>query len=138
MGTSYTIGALAEAAGPDLRYGQAEAAWLAGLDAELDNVRAALAWFDLTGDAISVIQLVVAIEEYWWTRPYHAEVLAWLQPALRAFAAVLFDSAGDGIGAVGGRGAAGHCLHAPDQRRRQDVDINAAQTRSRHDTAPVQ
>jgi predicted ATPase/transcriptional regulator with XRE-family HTH domain len=80
--------ALVEAAGPDLQYGRAEAVWLAGLDAELDNVRAALAWFDHTGDAISVIRLVLGIEEYWWTRPYHAEVLAWLQPALRATADV--------------------------------------------------
>jgi predicted ATPase/DNA-binding XRE family transcriptional regulator len=80
--------ALAEAAGPDLQYGRAEAAWLAGLDAELDNVRAALSWFDHTGDAISVIRLVLGIEEYWWTRPYHAEVLAWLRPALRTTAHV--------------------------------------------------
>ena len=57
--------ALAEAAGRDLHYGQAEAAWLAGLDAELDNVRAALAWFDHTGDAISVLRLVSGIEEFW-------------------------------------------------------------------------
>jgi predicted ATPase/DNA-binding XRE family transcriptional regulator len=80
--------ALAEAAAPGLHYGQAEAAWLAGLDAELDNVRTALAWLDQTGDAISVIRLVLGIEEFWWTRPYHAEVLDWLQPALRATADV--------------------------------------------------
>jgi predicted ATPase/DNA-binding XRE family transcriptional regulator len=76
--------ALAEAAGRDLRYGQTETAWLAGLDAELDNVRVALAWFDHTGDAMSVLRLVSGIDEFWWTRPYHAEVLGWLQPALRA------------------------------------------------------
>jgi predicted ATPase/transcriptional regulator with XRE-family HTH domain len=79
---------LAEAAARDLHYGQAEAAWLAGLDAELDNVRAALAWFDHTGDAISVLRLVSGIDEFWWTRPYHAEVLGWLQPALCATADV--------------------------------------------------
>ena len=59
--------ALAEAAARDLHYGQAEAAWLAGLDAELDNVRAALAWFDHTGDAISVLRLLSGIDEFWWT-----------------------------------------------------------------------
>jgi predicted ATPase/transcriptional regulator with XRE-family HTH domain len=80
--------ARAEAAGADLRYGQAEAAWLAGLDAELDNVRAALAWFDAAGDAISVLRLLSGIEEFWMTRPYHAEVFGWLQPALRATADV--------------------------------------------------
>jgi tetratricopeptide (TPR) repeat protein len=80
--------ALAEVAGRDLHYGQTEAAWLAGLDAELDNVRAALAWFDQTGDASSVLRLLSGIDEFWWTRPYHAEVLSWLQPALRATADV--------------------------------------------------
>jgi predicted ATPase len=79
---------LAEAAGRDLQYGQAEAAWLARMDAELDNVRAALAWFDSAGDAASVLRLLAAIEEFWWTRPYHAEALGWLVPALRATADV--------------------------------------------------
>jgi predicted ATPase/transcriptional regulator with XRE-family HTH domain len=74
--------ALVEAAGRDLNSGQDEVAWLAGLDAELDNVRAALAWFDHTGDAISVLRLVSGIHEFWMTRPNHAEVLGWLQPAL--------------------------------------------------------
>jgi predicted ATPase/DNA-binding XRE family transcriptional regulator len=80
--------ALADAARGDLKYDQAEVAWLASLDAELDNVRAALAWFDHTGDAISVLRLVSGIDGFWWTRPYHAEVLGWLQPALRATADV--------------------------------------------------
>ena len=79
---------LVEAAGRELHFGQAEAAWLAGLDAELGNVRAAMAWFDHTGDAISVLRLVSGIDEfgYLFARPYHAEILGWLQPALRATA----------------------------------------------------
>ena len=56
--------ALAEAAGRDLRYGRTETAWLAGLDAELDNVRVALAWLDHTGDAMSVLRLVSGIDEF--------------------------------------------------------------------------
>ena len=51
-------------------------------------MRAALAWFDHTGDAISVLRLLSAIDEFWRTRPYHAEVLGWLQPALCATADV--------------------------------------------------
>jgi predicted ATPase/transcriptional regulator with XRE-family HTH domain len=74
--------ALAEAAGRDLPYGPAEAAWLAGLDAELDNVRTVLSWFAQTGDAIKVLRMLSGLKEYWMTRPYHAEVLSWLQPAL--------------------------------------------------------
>ena len=36
----------------------------------------------------SVLRLVSGTEKFWLTRPYHAEVLAWLQPALRATADV--------------------------------------------------
>jgi predicted ATPase/transcriptional regulator with XRE-family HTH domain len=78
--------ALAEAAERDLQYGAPEAAWLARMDAELDNVRAALAWFDAAGDATSVLRLATASEEFWLIRPYHAEVLGWLEPALHATA----------------------------------------------------
>jgi predicted ATPase len=77
--------AMAEAAGRELHFGHAETAWLAALDAELDNVRAAMAWFDHTGDAISVLRLVSGLGHL-FVRPYHAEVLGWLRPALGATA----------------------------------------------------
>ena len=53
--------ALAEAAGRDLETGRAQAAWLARLDAELDNLRAALAWFDAADEPINVLRLLSAI-----------------------------------------------------------------------------
>jgi predicted ATPase/DNA-binding NarL/FixJ family response regulator len=76
--------ALTEAAEPNFRAGRSQAAWLARLDAELDNLRAALAWFDEAGEPTNQLRLLLAIEEYWIARPYHAEVLGWLEPALRA------------------------------------------------------
>jgi non-specific serine/threonine protein kinase len=76
--------AFAETAGLDLNSGRAHAVWLARLDDELDNLRAALAWFDAAGEPTNVLQLVSAIMGYWVARPYHGEVRRWLEPALRA------------------------------------------------------
>jgi len=76
--------ALVEAVGRDLETGRAEAAWYARLDAELDNLRAALAWFDAADEPINVLRLLSAISGYWFVRPYQVEVRGWLEPALRA------------------------------------------------------
>ena len=76
--------ALAEEAGSDHRPNRAQAAWLARLDAELDNLRAALSWFASTSQHASVLRLLSAIDEYWFARPYHAEVLRWLDVGLRS------------------------------------------------------
>ena len=75
--------ALAEVAGVDLGAGRAQTSWLARLDAELDNLRAALAWFEAADEPIRCCELL-AIAGYWDVRPYHAEVRGWLEPALRA------------------------------------------------------
>jgi predicted ATPase/DNA-binding CsgD family transcriptional regulator/transcriptional regulator with XRE-family HTH domain len=75
--------ALTEAVGRDLEAGRAEAAWFARLDAELDNLRAGLAWFDAADEPTNVLRLLSAISGYWFVRPYHAEVRRWLVQALR-------------------------------------------------------
>jgi predicted ATPase/DNA-binding CsgD family transcriptional regulator len=75
--------ALMEVAGRDLKTGRAQASWLARLDAELDNLRAALAWFNAADEPINVLRLL-AVAGYWAVRPYHAEIRGWLEPALRA------------------------------------------------------
>src|SRR5829696_10049616 len=76
--------ALAETAGLDLEAGRVQAAWLARLDAELDNLRAAVAWFGVAGEPVNVLRLLSALSGYWAVRPYHAEVRGWLEPALCA------------------------------------------------------
>jgi len=75
---------LAEAAGLDLEAGRARGAWLARLDAELDNLRAALAWFDAAGEPANVMRLLAPIYQYWIDGPYHAEIYRWLEAALNA------------------------------------------------------
>ena len=66
------------------RGGSTQAAWLARLDAELDNLRAALAWFDAPANPSTCCGCCRTIYRYWSVRPYHAEVRRWLEPALRA------------------------------------------------------
>jgi predicted ATPase/DNA-binding CsgD family transcriptional regulator len=75
--------ALAESsgAGPDLH---ADVPWLVGLDAELDNLRVALIWFNQAGEHTNVLRLLSPLSLYWTVRPYLAEVQRWLEPSLRA------------------------------------------------------
>ncbi|HKG27921.1 MAG TPA: LuxR C-terminal-related transcriptional regulator, partial [Thermomicrobiales bacterium] len=76
--------ALAETTTFDLEAGRAEVLWYARLDAELDNVRVALVWFDEAREYVCLLRLLAALREYWCARPYHAEVRGWLEPALHA------------------------------------------------------
>jgi predicted ATPase/DNA-binding CsgD family transcriptional regulator/DNA-binding XRE family transcriptional regulator len=73
---------LADEAGRILGLGQAQIPWLARLDVELDNLRAALSWFEATGERSQVLRLMTAIAFYWHIRPHQAEVLRWLDIAL--------------------------------------------------------
>ena len=75
---------LAQSIGLDSVRGRDQAVWLARLDADLDNLRAAIAWFDAAGEPINVLRLLSATYPYLAVRPYHAEVRRWLEPALRA------------------------------------------------------
>jgi len=75
---------LAEQAEPEL-WGPTASAWHARLDAEHDNLRAALEWgLTAGGDAGSVLapRLAAALARFWWTRSYHSEGRQWLTRAL--------------------------------------------------------
>jgi predicted ATPase/DNA-binding CsgD family transcriptional regulator len=76
--------ALAEDAGRNLGLGLAQLPWLERLDADLANLRGALAWFDETGQRSQILRLMVAIAAYWHVRSYQAEVLHWLSIGLQA------------------------------------------------------
>jgi predicted ATPase/DNA-binding SARP family transcriptional activator len=59
-----------------------QAAWLARLDEERDNLRAALAWCRDAGEAALGLQLASALWEFWWVRGYLAEGRGWLDEML--------------------------------------------------------
>jgi len=75
--------ALAKRAEPELT-GAGQAAWLARLDADYDNVRTALAWaWEHAGDGDEMgLQLAGALWRFWWIRGHLAEGRRWLEGLL--------------------------------------------------------
>jgi predicted ATPase/DNA-binding SARP family transcriptional activator len=73
--------ALAESAEPALLTA-AEADWLPRLDAEVDNLRAALDWSLREGDATLGLRLAGLLAEFWDIRGMSSEGLEWLQRAV--------------------------------------------------------
>ncbi len=74
--------ALAERAAPEL-VGERQAAWLDRLEAEHDNLRAALAWSIEKRDAEAGLRLAGAIWRFWLVRGYLAEGRRWLETLLK-------------------------------------------------------
>jgi predicted ATPase/DNA-binding CsgD family transcriptional regulator len=74
--------ALAEAAEPDLSAGRNQRSWAKRLDADLPNLRTAIAWFLRQDNAAAALRLCAATEEYWVRRRNYAEVRGWVQEAL--------------------------------------------------------
>jgi predicted ATPase/class 3 adenylate cyclase len=72
----------AEEAGSHLDGGEQER-WLARLDLEHDNARAALRWAADTSDAQRLLTLATALAPYWQTRGYLSEGRRWLESALQ-------------------------------------------------------
>lgn len=66
----------AQMVGPD------QAAWVAQLEDEHDNMRRTLAWAEETGDAEIGLRLVVAAWRFWLVRGYLGEGSAWLERML--------------------------------------------------------
>jgi len=56
--------------------------WLHPLEAEHDNVRAALAWLERSGDASAMLRLAVAIHSVWEVRGYYSEAVEWFERGL--------------------------------------------------------
>jgi tetratricopeptide (TPR) repeat protein len=75
--------ALAAAAAPELA-GPEQEAWLTCLDAEHDNLRAAMGWCVQGGAAAAGLNLAVALRRYWELRGHLSEGRRWLGAALAA------------------------------------------------------
>jgi predicted ATPase/DNA-binding SARP family transcriptional activator len=74
--------ALAERAEPEL-YTRGEAEWLPRLDAEIDNLRAALDW-SLRRDPALALRMAGLLAMFWEIRGREAEGVAWIEAALDA------------------------------------------------------
>lgn len=73
--------ALVEEAEPELK-GPDQLLWLERLEAEHDNVRAALSWSLEHGEAETTLRLAGALWWFWFLRGYGSEGLGWLERAL--------------------------------------------------------
>ena len=60
-----------------------QARWIARVDTDWDNMRAAIAWLLGRGDGTSVLRLLDDIKEYLFARPFEVEVQQWLETALK-------------------------------------------------------
>ncbi|MDP9373532.1 MAG: tetratricopeptide repeat protein, partial [Chloroflexota bacterium] len=85
--------ALAEGAEPELS-GPGQLAWLGRLEDEHDNVRAALAFAQDSGDAATVLRLAGALWRFWSVRGYVSEGRRWLREAV-----ALTTAGGEGVAA---------------------------------------
>jgi predicted ATPase/class 3 adenylate cyclase len=72
---------MAETADPQMRGGPLQALWLGRVEAEFDNVRAAMHWA-LDKDPETAVRLVAGLDWFFWVRGRLAEAAAWLERAL--------------------------------------------------------
>lgn len=65
--------------------GPEQVAWLANIEMELDNLRAALSWALAAGKVETAARLVCALAEFWRRRSHYSEGRRWLEQVLARF-----------------------------------------------------
>lgn len=100
--------ALAERADPRLT-GPEQAAWLARIERDADNLHAALGWARERGQAPTMLRLVGALAHFWSLRGHTAEGRDWLEAALT------LPGAGEAPDAIRARALYGAGVLASDQ-----------------------
>jgi predicted ATPase len=70
-----------ETADPHMRGGPEQRVWLERIEAEFDNVRAAMHWA-LDRDPETAVRLVASLDWFFWVRGRLTEAAAWLEQAL--------------------------------------------------------
>ncbi|MFI7408026.1 AfsR/SARP family transcriptional regulator [Streptomyces sp. NPDC049627] len=105
------VRALAEEADPLLR-SAGQLPWVARLETELDNIRAALDRALTAGDEADAASIALAMGWFWWLRNYRREGSAWIDRILRL---------GTALDTVGG-----DSLKAHDNRRTANDDPRIA------------
>jgi tetratricopeptide (TPR) repeat protein len=83
--------AIAEQAEPELK-GTRQQEWMARLEAEHDNLRAALRWSLGGGDAEFGLRLAGTLSYFWYARGHFREARGWLEEALAKTAETLTDA----------------------------------------------
>jgi non-specific serine/threonine protein kinase len=107
----------AEEAGPRAQ-GAEQEVWLARLDAEQANLRAALAWAIERADAVVAVRLAAALWPYWEERCRYGEGQRWLEAAI----ALPGDAPARHKALIGaGRMAWHRCDYALAERRQEDA-----------------
>src|SRR5262249_39683181 len=71
--------------------GPEQTRWLARLEAEHDNIRAALTWALARGEAELALRLASAMGRFWRTRGYLSEGRRWLERAMAVGGAAPLD-----------------------------------------------
>ncbi|MFF3990352.1 BTAD domain-containing putative transcriptional regulator [Streptomyces sp. NPDC001797] len=109
--------ALVEEAEPRLRSGE-QLPWIRRLEADLDNIRAALDRAVHAGDEVRAGRIVLAVGWFWWLRNYRQEAIASVRAVLRlgvARDALPEDAGPDELGAFAAAAdPVGALLAAPD------------------------
>jgi len=92
---------LAEEARPELK-GANQVQWLERLEAEHDNMRAALSWALRRGESEVALRLAGTLDWFWWMRGHYSEGRRWLEEALSIEGPLSLESRAMALAGLGG------------------------------------